>query len=324
MPITFGERMKMTDTFVIVNLTSAGGTTHKRWPQIEAGLRQQGLRFRSALTEGPGHAIELARQAAEGGADLVISVGGEGTLNETVNGLMGTTGEIPPHIEIGIIPSGTGNDFVRTLGIPRDPLDACRYLACAGSRVVDLGEISFQAEGHPMLRYFVNVAGLGFDSEVVDRVNRSSKALGGTIPYLRGLAVTALTYRNPYLHLELDGQVIEGRSKSIVVCNGRYFGGGMFVAPDAEVDDGVLNVVHFGDITNLEFLLQSPKVYKGTHVDHPLVETYRAHQIRIESERATLVQADGDVVGQTPATFRVLPRALRVRAAPANSTATTG
>ena len=314
MPITFGERMKMTDTFVIVNLTSAGGTTHKRWPQIEAGLRQQGLRFRSALTEGPGHAIELARQAAEGGADLVISVGGEGTLNETVNGLMGPIGEIPPHIEIGIIPSGTGNDFVRTLGIPRDPLDACRYLACAESRVVDLGEISFEAEGHQVLRYFVNVAGLGFDSEVVDRVNRSSKALGGTIPYLRGLAVTALTYRNPYLHLELNDQVIEGRSKSIVVCNGRYFGGGMLVAPDAEVDDGVLNVVHFGDITNLEFLLQSPKVYKGTHVDHPLVETYKARRIRIESERATLVQADGDVVGQTPATFRVLPRALRVRA----------
>lgn len=314
----------MTEVFVIVNPASGGGTTHKRWPQIEAGLRQQGLHFRSAFTDGPGHAIELARRASEGGAGLVISVGGEGTLNETVNGLIGPRGVIPPHIEMGIIPSGTGNDFVRTMGIPRDPLDACRFLALAPPRTVDLGEIAVQVEGKQIVRYFANIAGLGFDSEVVDRVNSSSKALGGTIPYLRGVATTALTYRNPHLRLELDGQLIEGRSKSIVICNGRYFGGGMFVAPDAQVDDGVFHVVHFGDITNLEFLLQSPRVYKGTHVHHPLVETYRARRVHIESDRPTTVQADGDVVGQTPATFRVLPGALRVRAAPIESTTANG
>jgi diacylglycerol kinase (ATP) len=318
-------------TRLIVNPVAANGKTAERWPQIQEVLRTQGLDFDHVFTECSGHATALARQAVAEGCQLIVSVGGEGTLNEVVNGLVGPEGTVPPGVVLGIIPSGTGTDFVRTLGIPRNYLEACPRLLTAETSVVDLGEVEYVPLGPSagsgqrltsshaadqtglLHRYFINVAGLGFDGEVAERVNRSSKALGGTIPYLTSLFITLVSYQNKHVELTMDGQTARRRLNSVIVSNGRYFGGGMFIAPHADLRDGLFDVIILGDLNKLEFAQNVPKVYNGTHLTHPKVEEYRAREVRVVSQERMLIQADGELVGMAPATFRLLPQAIRVK-----------
>jgi len=316
---------------LIVNPVSANGKTAGRWPPVQGLLRTQGLEFDHVFTERPGHASELARQAVAEGCTLIVAVGGEGTLNEVVNGLVGPEGAVPPDVVLGIIPSGTGTDFVRTLGIPRDCLQACQRLLRAETTAVDLGEVEYAPLGpaagagqgltasYPPAeiglrhRYFINVAGLGFDGEVAERVNRSSKALGGTIPYLTNLFITLVSYQNKHVELTMDGQTARRRLNSVIVSNGRYFGGGMFIAPHADLQDGLFDVIILGDLNKLEFTQNVPKVYNGTHLTHPKVSEHRAREVRVVSQERMLIQADGELVGMAPATFRLLPQAIRVK-----------
>ncbi|MBM3133972.1 MAG: diacylglycerol kinase family lipid kinase [Chloroflexi bacterium] len=318
-------------TRLIVNPVSANGKTAGRWPPIQEWLRTQGLAFDHVVTERSGHATELARQAVAEGCTLIVAVGGEGTLNEVVNGLVSPAGTVPPEVVLGIIPSGTGTDFVRTLGIPRDCLQACQRLLRAETIAVDLGEVEFAPLGPAagagqgltashaadqtgrQHRYFINVAGLGFDGEAAERVNRSSKALGGTITYLISLFITLVSYQNKHVELTLDGQTARRRLNSVIVSNGCYFGGGMRIAPHADLQDGLFDVIILGDLNKLEFALNVPKVYNGTHLTHPKVEEYRAREVRVVSQERMLIQADGELVGMAPATFRLLPQAIRVK-----------
>jgi YegS/Rv2252/BmrU family lipid kinase len=326
-------------TRLIVNPVSANGKTAGRWPPIQKLLQTQGLEFDHVFTERPGHATALARQAVADGCQLIVAVGGEGTLNEVVNGLVSPEGTVPPGVVLGIIPSGTGTDFVRTLGIPRDCLQACQCLLRAETIAVDLGEVEYAPLGpsagsgqrltssHPpdqtglLHRYFINVAGLGFDGEVIERVNRNSKALGGTIPYLTSLFITLVSYQNKHIELTMDGQTLRlaqgdtalRRLNSVIVSNGRYFGGGMFIAPHADLQDGLFDVIILGDLNKLEFAQNVPKVYNGTHLTHPKVSEYRAREVRVVSQERMLIQADGELVGMAPATFRLLPQAIRVK-----------
>jgi diacylglycerol kinase (ATP) len=340
--------VNVTKTRLIVNPVAANGKTAERWPPIQELLKKQGLEFDHVFTERIGHATALARQAVAEGCTLVVAVGGEGTLNEVVNGLVSPEGTVPPHVVLGIIPSGTGTDFVRTLGLPRNFLEACPRLLTAETSVVDLGEVeyapldssaSFRAEA-PSLplhfvqgygsgqrltsshapdqtslphRYFINVAGLGFDGETAERANRSSKALGGTITYLTSLFITLVSYQNKHVELTMDGQTARRRLNSVIVSNGRYFGGGMFIAPHADLQDGLFDVIILGDLNKLEFVQNVPKVYNGTHLTHPKVEEYHAREVRVVSQERMLIQADGELVGMAPATFRLLPQAIRVK-----------
>jgi len=298
--------------FVIVNPVAANGRVAAQWPTVRAHLTSLGLDFDFRLTERPLHATEIAREAAQAGYSPIVAYGGDGTLMEVVNGLLGEPGQ-PSAVPLGIIPGGTGSDFVRTLGIPHDYREACARLMSGTERLVDVGHATFRAfDGSERALYFANVAGLGFDGEVVERVQRSSKALGGTLTYLMNLFLTLVYYKNKHVALRFDGEAQDRRMNSVLVCNGRYFGGAMYIAPPAELQDGEFELVILGDFSKPELVVNVPRVYKGTHLTHPKVQIHKAREVYVEAKERMLVQADGELVGQAPASFRVIPRVLRV------------
>ncbi|MBM4465853.1 MAG: diacylglycerol kinase family lipid kinase [Chloroflexi bacterium] len=300
------EEMKL-----IVNPVAANGAVGKNWPRIRDFLQAEGASFDAVLTDEPGHAIQLARQALDDGYRIIVAVGGDGTVNEVLNGLV-MEGAVDPEVALGIIPWGTGADFSRTAGIPRHYVEAGRKLLRLETRPVDLGRIICLREGREVERYFINAAGLGFDGEVADLVNRNPKLLGGTIPYLACLFTSLVTYRNKNVELSFDGQRVRGRINSVIVCNGRYLGGGMFMAPGAAFDDGMFDVVILGNLNKLEVVVNLPRLYKGTHLTHPKVSFCHAREVHVEARERMFLQAEGELIGEAPATFQIIPRALRV------------
>lgn len=299
---------------LIVNPTAAHGTMAKRWPAVQEILCAENFEYDFALTERRGHAIELARTALDAGYDLIVAVGGDGTLNEVVNGMIAEGGKaINPNAALGVITSGTGADFVRTAGLPRDPLASARHLVHATeSRAIDIGEIIFRAESKEVHRYFANVVGMGFDGEVIERTERGGKRGGGTIPYLTTLVATIFRYQNKDVTLCIDTKTRQGRMNSVIACNGRYFGGGMRVGPNATFDDGKLDVIVLGDFSAVEVLMNTPKIYNGTHLTHPKVSEDRGTVVSVESKQRMLIEADGELIGEGPATFRIIPAALKL------------
>jgi YegS/Rv2252/BmrU family lipid kinase len=303
----------MREAKVIVNPVAAGGKVGRRWPQLSDVLTRGGLCFHAELTERPGHATEIARSAVDEGFRHIVSVGGDGTVNEVVNGLV-VDGRVPPDVVLSIVPGGTGSDFVRVLHISRDPVQACETVLGDTVRTVDMGEIHCIRDGRPIVRYFVNVAGVGFDGETCVRVNRMSKRITGTLPYLSALFVTLLSYKNKDVQLTVDGQRYAGCFNSVVICNGQYFGGGMWVGPRAAADDGIFDVVILKDLTKPELIVNIPRIYRGTHLTHPKVESLQGRETQIEAQQRMFIQAEGELVGETPASFRILPAALNLRA----------
>jgi len=307
---------------LIVNPAAASGAVGKNWPRILGSLQADAAsltaEFDAVLTEEPGHATQLARQALDDGFRTIVAVGGDGTVNEVINGLVDVNiknereGSVDPEVILGIIPWGTGDDFARMAGIPRDYVEACRHLLRSEPRPVDLGRITCFREGQEVERYFINAAGLGFDGEVAEVVKRFPKALGGAITYLTCLLIGLVTYRNKNVEFSFDGQPVRGRINSIVVCNGRYFGGGMLIAPGAAFDDGLFEVVVLGNLNKLEVVANLPRIYKGTHLTHPKVSRFAAKEIHIEARERMFLQAEGELIGEAPATFQMIPRALRV------------
>ena len=304
--------MDTTKAKVIVNPVASGGKAGKLWPQLRELLLQGGLQFDFELTQYQGHATEIARKALDAGFRKFVSLGGDGTVNEIVNGLI-VGGQPNPEAVLSIIPSGTGADFVRILGISRDPSEAVRTALGQNTRRVDVGEIRCTRDGKPITRCFVNVAGLGFDSEVCARVNRMSKRISGTIPYLTSLVLTLFSYANKDVELTFDGQQMSGRYNSVVICNGQYFGGGMWIGPKAAADDGIFDVVILKDLNKLEFLVNVPRVYKGTHLTHPKIASFQAKEVHVEARQRMFIQAEGELVGEAPVTFRIIPDALSIR-----------
>jgi YegS/Rv2252/BmrU family lipid kinase len=273
-------------------------------------LRSIGLDFDFDLTEGPGHAIELARSAAREGRELVVSVGGDGTVNEVVNGLY-CAGSLPD-AALGIVSTGTGADYIRTLGVPRGHKEACQCLLSRRKLQVDLGLVEYASDGQRANRLFVNFAGLGIDAEIVKVTRQRFKSLGATASYLVGLLSTFLSYRNKEVSLELDGRKEEGRVCTVVVSNGRYGGGGMFVAPRADPTDGLLDVLTIGDVSKRDLLWSLPRLYRGTHLTHPKVAASKARDVVVRPGQEMALQADGELLGNGPARFSVLPGALTV------------
>ncbi|MBC7264586.1 MAG: diacylglycerol kinase family lipid kinase [Chloroflexi bacterium] len=304
--------MNQPKTFVIVNPVASNGKVGRQWPCTADGLLAAGLQFEAVHTERPLHATQLAREAMKAGYRHIVAVGGDGTLNEVVNGLV-DDGQVNPEVVLSLIPSGTGADFRKTVGIPHTTEGAIACACGTGERVIDLGEMVYMRGGQQERRYFANVAGLGFDGEVWERVNPSTKILGGTIPYLVGLFATLVSYQNKEAEVQLDGAHLHQRVNSIVVCNGRYFGGGMYVGPNAVLDDGMFDVIVIGDVSKAELIANLPRIYRGTHLTHPKVDAYRSKEVTVTSRERMLLQAEGELIGETPVSFRVIPRALRVK-----------
>lgn len=296
---------------IIVNPTAGAGKTGRLWPRIMNVFKEHGLRFEHTITEAPGHAIELAKIAAKKGYDMVISVGGDGTIHEVVNGLY-ASGNISDNL-LGIVSTGTGSDYIRTTGISRNFEDACRCFLQPRQRTVDLGIVEYAKNGGRAERLFVNFAGMGFDAEIVRRTTQQFKKLGAFPSYLMGLLTTLLSYRNHKISLVVDGKVEERRVCTVIMNNGKYGGGGMLTAPQADLADGLLDVMIIGDVTKPDLLRSLPRIYKGTHLTHPKVIAKKAKEIEVKSlgERLYL-QADGELLGEVPARFRILPAALNI------------
>ena len=303
------------DTFVLVNPVSAGGQTMRRWPQIRAALRQAGIELHAHLTTGPGDATAVTRrEVIRHGVRRVIAVGGDGTLNEVVNGCFDDGGAPLVHgLTVGLVPSGTGSDLRRTLGLPTDPDAAARILAGGTTRTIDLGRIDFGDGTH---RLFVNVADCGLGGEVVARVNRSREKRGGPVGTAVFLGVSIrelMSYRNREVLLTIDGQESRRRVQQVVVANGRCFGGGMRIAPDADPADGLLDVVVVGDVSRIGALRAVPRLFRGTHLALAVVEVHRARSVRIAAadlEEPPRFDVDGEQLGRAPAEITILPGAL--------------
>jgi diacylglycerol kinase (ATP) len=254
-------------------------------------------------TSAPGDGVKLAAEAAALGADLVAAAGGDGTLGEVVNGLAGTG------TRLGVIPLGTGNDFVRTLGLRADDLPGAVHTLFHGTpKPIDLGRCGD--------RWFLNVAGCGFDAVVAERVNRGFRRLRGTSTYLAALCQSLLAFRPAAFTLTLDGETRTQRAMLCSVANARAYGGGMLIAPDAQLDDGLFDVCLLGEVGTLEFLRAFPRVFRGTHTSHPKVTMLRARHVRVESDPPLPVFVDGEVIGRTPTEFTLAPRALEVMTPP--------
>jgi diacylglycerol kinase (ATP) len=293
---------------VIVNPAAGSKATYRHWPHIQSLLRNGGLDFDFQYTEGTGHATELARAAASDGCRFLIAVGGDGTIHEVANGLLTAT-----HVDtsvMGIVSTGTGNDFVRSVGIPRDYIGACKRLMEPGRTIIDVGLVTYQKNGQKQQRYFINSAGVGFDGEVAETTEQLPKGLGHSVPFVLGLLKTLPAYRNKDIKLNIDGRIEARRMLSVIVSNGAYFGGGMKIAPEATPSDQQLDVITIGDVSKLELLKVFPRVYKGTHITHPLVKTAKAKKISIESPQRILLQADGELIGEGPVSFEIIPSAL--------------
>jgi len=295
---------------VIVNPVAGAGRTARLWPQIMGLFQSKGLRFEHDITEAPGHAIELARIAAQNGYNMVVSVGGDGTINEIVNGLY-ASGNIGGAV-LGIVSTGTGGDYIRTIGTPRNYEDACRCFLEPKRLTVDLGVVEYSSNGNRVERLFVNFAGMGFDAEIVRRTTQQYKALGSLPSYLMGTLATLLSYRNRDISLVVDGEAMDMRVCTVVMNNGRYGGGGMFTAPHASINDGYFDVMIIGDLSKPDLLWSLPRIYKGTHLTHPKVTMKKAKEIEIRSAQPMQLQADGELLGQVPARFRILPSVLKV------------
>jgi diacylglycerol kinase (ATP) len=292
----------------LVNPASANGRTAKRWPKLRARARELGLDGEALLSEHPGHLVELARQAA-GEGHLIVVVGGDGTLNEVVNGLAGSAAEL------AILPNGTGQDFGRTHGIPTGFDEAVAVALGASARPVDLGRAVFaDGDGAGSARVFANVGSVGMSGAVARRANSMSKRLGGRTVFYYALVREFLAWENTEVTVTSDGGERRGRMHDVIVANGRWHGGGMKLAPDARADDGLFDVVLIGDVTKLDFVTTSPKLYSGGHVHHPRVDVLRSAAVTVEAAVALPVELDGEVSGTTPVRFEVEPGALRLRA----------
>ena len=300
---------------VICNPASGSGAGRAVLERLRHTLDREKLPYTSEITARRGDAARLARAAVLSGCGAVFVIGGDGTLFEVVNGLMDPASEgtlLRPEVAVGLVQTGRGSDFGRSVGIPSDIDAAFARLLAGRTQRIDLGHVHYRSfRGEVRSRYFANAAGLGFDAEVTLRANSASHALGSTIPYLSSLFATLGTYRNKRMRIETDAlPEWQGRVNSIVVANGQYFGGGMRIAPNAEVADGSLDVVVLGDLGKLDLVRNVPRVYDGSHLTHPKVRSFSAMRVQASSPDRVLLQADGEVLGTAPASFHIVPSVL--------------
>jgi len=300
---------------VIVNPIAGNGRAHHLGPRVEAWLSERGRGARLMETRERGHAERLAAAAGDLGHDRIVVVGGDGTIHEVVNGVMAdgklTAGQ---RLSIGVVPAGSGNDLVRDLLLPMDPIAALAIATGEQERIIDVARAD---DTRGRIRHFVVAGGVGFDAQVAHVMFRHRLPWQkGRAGYFLSTFIELMRFRNRRLQLRLatrDGDVRSERVSLLVAfANGPYLGGGMQICPGAEVADGFLDLCVAGDLSRIEALRLLPGMYKGAHVGHPKVEFLRAAAIEFTADEDTLVHLDGEPFGNLPLTVTVQPAALRV------------
>jgi len=298
--MTLGDR-----SLVILNPVAGGGRARPFWERCAARCAAAGMELEVFETRRRGDAAD---RAAEAGDRLVIAVGGDGTAHEVVNGLLRRPGSVPPRFG-ALLRAGTAGDLARSLPSPSRPELVPAWLTTNRWRAVDVGRLS-SSTGR---RYFINVADAGIGAEVVRRAGRGPAWVGGTGNFLGAAVISLLRHRNASVQLRLDnGPVLRRRVRTIAVANGAFLGGGMWIAPKADVNDGLFEVVTIGDVSRGLGIRSLPMLYKGTHGRLAQVEFGQARRVEIDSDEPIGVEADGELAGSTPAVFEIIPGALQV------------
>jgi diacylglycerol kinase (ATP) len=263
------------------------------------------IEFNVIETNQTGHASSIASEFITEGYTHLIAVGGDGTLNEVVNGIMKNYKE---EIILGVLPYGTANDFVKSIDLPLNLVDLFEAISKENYRKIDLGLIDC-SEGK---RYFINIADIGIGAEVVKRVNKSKKLLGSYFTFFKAIIETFLVYKNKGITCKTADWEYTGKINSLVIANGKYFGSGLCIAPDAKLDNGQFSIVISGDITLKDYLKNVSKIKKGNLVNHPFVEYKSATNLELTAPQPCGIEADGEFVGYSPATIQVIPKKLNL------------
>ena len=302
--------MSEADSVAIVNPASAGGKTAIAWKRVQESLGN----IRVLKTVARGHATELTSAALRNGARTIIAVGGDGTINEVVNGFFSDGRVINADAVLGIVPAGTSSDLRRSLDLPVDQQEAAFIIKNGVPRPVDVMRVRYtDSSGAPATRYAINVTSFGMGALVAARAPRSAKGLGAKLAYLSAAAITALRYSGRRVVLTLDcTSQIEERITNVAVGNGRYHGAGMNVCPNANLTDGLLDVTVIGYVGLFELLASARMLYNGRILDHPKVQSFRARHVRAESAEETFIEIDGEPLGRLPIEIDLLPKALQV------------
>ncbi len=301
---------------VIVNPKSQGGKLASRWPEIAETLTRA-FPYDDVMTQGPGDATRLAREALKAGAERIVAIGGDGTINETVNGFFENGKPIAPDASLAIVPFGTGGDLRRTLELPTDAAGAARVIAANHTKKVDVGKLELtDHDGKPALRMFINIASFGVSGHLDRMINAGGKKLGRLGYFTTGVRAT-LTYKNQRVQLIFDGDTkdrVEVTAYNVAVANGKFFGGGMKIAPDAELDDGKFDVTVVGDLGIMQLMTGfARQVYSGAHLKTKGISVRRAKVVEAEAidpNEKVEFDVDGEHLGRLPARFEILPGAL--------------
>ncbi|MBN1274422.1 MAG: diacylglycerol kinase family lipid kinase [Candidatus Aminicenantes bacterium] len=304
-------------TQVIVNPESNKGQTRKKWREIREALKHFIRDFKYEFTEFPFQAAEISRSAIKEGSELIIGVGGDGTINEIANGFYENTRIINPNSVLGIVPSGTGCDLIKSLNVPRGLSNALKTLTEAPSSLIDVGRVTFRDNtGHLTERFFLNVADFGIGGEVVKNVT-DSRMKRKASSYLKCLLSTVLSFTNKKVQITIDGRSLDLEEYMIgAVSNGRVFGKGMKIAPKAKIDDGFFDFILVKGMKLFEFFRNVWRIYAGTHLSHPKISFIKGKKITadpVDLKEPVLLELDGDQLGRLPAVFDIVPRSILVK-----------
>jgi diacylglycerol kinase (ATP) len=298
---------------VIVNPHAGKRRVGDEIPELERTLQARGLPYELRRTEGPGDATRFARETLDAGGRFVVAVGGDGTVHEVVNGMMDGGKPVVPDAVLGVVAAGSGCDLVRTFGLPGDVTRSCQHLLGENTYPLDVGKLTYTgADGSRVTRYFPNVAEAGLGAAVAARAERLPRWLGQA-KYFAAFWLTLPRYKLAQVSIRADRRTYDGPGLMIIVGNCQYYGGGMKISPRSYPGDGVLDVLLFTGPKSDAFTLL-PKVYRGEHVPHGHIKEFRVkHELTIEADRPLPLEADGEVLGFTPATLEVVPQAIRMK-----------
>jgi len=299
--------------FVIVNPNAGRRKGEKDWLEIARLLTEAGLEFTSVFTDCPNHAVKLSRKYIDAGFRKILVVGGDGTLNEVINGVFMQHTYAPDEITIAMIPVGTGNDWGRSFNIPSDYKQAIDVIVRGKTFRQDVGKVIYTANEKPHTRYFVNMAGMGFDAMVAEKTNKQkAEGKGGPLSYLLNLFTSLIAYKSITTNILIDNKPVNEDvfSMSIAIC--QYNGGGMKQAPGAVPDDGLFDITIITRVTRMTVLRNVAKLYDGTFVRLNQVKQYRGQIIKIDSNPALFLETDGESLGHTPMTFEIMPRCITI------------
>jgi YegS/Rv2252/BmrU family lipid kinase len=304
---------------VVANPQSANGALGRRWPLLREVILANFGPFEHRFTTGVGDAARLTQQALADDYEMVVAMGGDGTISEVVDGFFTQAGRpLKPEAVLGVLPFGTGGDFRKTIDASTELAEGARHLRGQDTRSIDVGRLTYQTpQDTQRVRHFINIASFGISGLVDHFVNTTTKVFGGTVSFALATVRAMHKYRPQQASLRLDDRPPEEVTlHNVAVANGRYFGGGMQIAPHAQLDDGLFDVVTLGPMTWLDLLLRGHRVYSGTHLELPKVRADRARRVEaepVDPDEAILLDVDGETPGKLPAIFEVVPGALRLK-----------